>query len=161
MSDHKAGPEADRDSTGTLFIRTLQKGYGQEEVSETGFSARYVKKGESRFLLYREEEEGKTDRMVRILLKDKELVLRKRIPGTPDDAAHLCFQEGAGRECRYLTPAGLMKMESRTRKMVLTEGDDFLKFRMNYSLYMEGELISDYRLTLRWTEDNARRRERE
>ena len=155
MADHKAGPGTDRDSAGSLVIRSMQKGYGHEEVSETGFSARYVKKKGSRFLLYREKVEGEPDRMVRILLRDKELILRKSLPGSPDAFTLLCFQEGAGKECRYFTPAGTMKMESRTRRIIRTEGEDFLKIRMDYSLYMQGEIISDYRLTIRWTEDRG------
>ena len=133
---------------GTLAIRGIRRDGDQEEVNELKTSARYMNKDGKRYLFYREYLEGGIHQQVRLTMTEHEVVLRKKGLGV----SILHFQTGTLKHCRYQTVAGPMDLESRTRKIHGKETSDSLLLRIEYSLYTQGQFLSDYELDLVWRE---------
>ena len=135
--------------TGTLTIRGIRREGDQEEVNELKTTARYLSRDGKRYLFYKEYIEGGAHQQVRLTMTDHEVILKKK--GLGESLLH--FRKGALRPCRYQTVAGPMNLESRTRKIHGKETSDSLLLRIEYSLYMQGQLLSDYELDLIWKEN--------
>ena len=127
-----------------LTVRGVQRGFGQEEVSEITTSADYFIKDGTHYLFYSEKtEEGRT--------------LKNRLTITPDVVelkksgggdSLLRFREGHSETCVYQSPAGALEMVSDTRRIKMHAGEDLLRLTLEYSFYMSGMLVSDYHLTV-------------
>ena len=135
--------------TGTLTIRGIRREGDREEVNELRTTARYISRDEKRYLFYKEYMEGGAHQQVRLTMTDHEVILKKKGLGE----SLLPFRKGSLRPCHYQTVAGPMDLESRTRKIHGKETPDSLLLRIEYSLYMQGQLLSDYELDLIWKEN--------
>ena len=135
--------------TGTLTIRGIRREGDREEVNELRTTARYISRDGKRYLFYKEYMEGGAHQQVRLTMTDHEVILKKK--GLGESLLH--FRKGSLRPCHYQTVAGPMDLESRTRKIHGKETPDSLLLRIEYSLYMQGQLLSDYELDLVWKED--------
>ena len=135
--------------TGILTIRGIRREGDQEEVNELKTTARYISRDGKRYLFYKEYMEGGTHQQVRLTMSDHEVILKKK--GWGESVLH--FRKGALKHCRYQTVAGPMDLESRTRKIHGKETQDSLYLRIEYSLYMHGQLLSEYELDLAWKEN--------
>lgn len=134
---------------GILTIRGIRRDKDQEEINELKTTARYIAKDGKRYLFYKEYLEGGAHQQVRLTIADHEVILRKK--GMGESLLH--FRKGTMKHCRYQTVAGPMDLESRTRKIHGKETSDSLHLQIEYSLYMQGHLLSDYELDLIWKEN--------
>ena len=144
---------------GILKIKGIRREAGQreslpDEVHEQEADARFLRKGEGLHLFYREEAGEGNFWQTRLSVKDKEVILRRTVPGTGAAPTVLHFREGETRVCDYPTVAGLMKLETRTRSVLLTESDHSLSLKMEYSLFLHGERLSDHELTVDFSDIN-------
>ncbi len=141
---------------GILKIRGIRREPGQhgqteslpDDIHEQETGARFLRKDGNLHLFYREETGEGTFCRSRLSIKDKEVILRRTVPGAGSVPTVLHFREGEARVCDYPTVAGLMKLETRTRSLLLTESDHSLSLKMEYSLFLHGERLSDHELTV-------------
>ena len=127
-----------------LTVKGVQRGFGQEEVSEITTFADYFMKNEKHYIFYSETtEEGRTLKN-RLTVSPDVVELKKS--GCGDSL--LRFREGHSETCVYQSPAGALEMVSDTRRIKMHAGEDLLRLTLEYSFYMSGMLVSDYHLTV-------------
>lgn len=127
-----------------LTIRGVRTGPGPEDVSELVTTAEYYDNGVMKYLFYTEYTEDGQLQKNRLTIAPEYIELKK----TGDATSVLTFREGVKKPCIYQTPAGPMEFISDTRRINLRESEDTLTLRMEYSLLLNGELVSDHRLTV-------------
>lgn len=127
-----------------LTIKGVQRGFGQEEVSEIVAAAEYYRKKDRNYLFYTETTEEGFLRKNRLTIGADTVELRKS--GGGDSV--LRFRQGHTEPCVYQSPAGPLPMMSETKKIELEEKKDSLKLRLEYSFSMSGRLVSEYTLTV-------------
>lgn len=138
----------DANRKGTLTIKGTQSGYGASDVSEVTTSANYVVKEGKRYLFYREYLEGGASQQVRMTIEEKEVILKK--VGPLQSTLH--FIKGKSMPCHYMSPVGPMELVSKTRAIKMKEGEHSFFLKLEYSLYMHEQHMSDYNLEIRWEE---------
>lgn len=127
-----------------LTIKGVQKGFGQEEVSEIAATADYYQKKDRHYLFYTETTEGGVLLKNRLTIGPDMVELRKSGGGD----SLLRFRPGHMEPCVYQSPAGPLQMVSETKKIHLETNHSVLKLRLEYSFYMSGMLVSEYTLTV-------------
>ena len=150
MTEGRKRPESWRDASrsGIVKIRGVQSGYGQQDVNEVTTPARYVCRDGKRYLFYREYAESGASQQVRLTISEGEVCLKKSGMGHTE----LTFCKGSKRPCHYQSPVGPMELVSQTRKIRLRESEHHMNLKMEYSLYMHEQILSDYALDIEWRE---------
>ncbi len=127
-----------------LTIRGVQSGFGEEEITEVVTTADYFHKEGTHYLFYSEiTEEGYTVKN-RLTIAPDIVELKKN--GAGDSL--LRFRSGAPEDCRYHSPAGMLLLVSDTKRMEMRLDQQGLLLQLEYSFYMSGMQVSDYRLTV-------------
>lgn len=128
-----------------LTITGIQSAFGQEDASEVITTAEYYGKGHVRYLFYSEYTEEHQVIRNRLTIAPDYIELKKRGNGS----SVLTFREGRMEPCTYQSPAGSMELVSDTRRIDIKEREDDLILHLEYSLIMNGSLMSDYKLTVK------------
>lgn len=127
-----------------LNVKGIQRGFGQEEVSEITTVADYFIKNEKHYIFYSETtEEGRTLKN-RLTISPDVVELKKSGGGD----SLLRFREGHSENCVYQSPAGPLEMVSDTKKIQLHAREHLMRLTLEYSFYMSGMLVSEYQLTV-------------
>lgn len=136
-----------------LTIRGLNIGGEAKEGSlETVTRAEYFKKGESRYLLYEEKQEGFLQPLrSRIKYNDRTLELtRQGLIKT-----HIVFEQGKKTMSRYVVPYGEMTLGIDTDRVGIEEQEDFVKIQAEYDLEIDGEHQAHNKIEILVTEENG------
>lgn len=128
-----------------LTIRGVQSALGQEDISEITTTADYYEKDGKHYLFYQEYTEDHHKIKNRLTIASSHVELRKT--GAGDSI--LVFRKGAMEPCRYQSPVGPMELMSDTRQIILHRHSEYLELHLEYTLSMNGNAMSDYRLTVR------------
>lgn len=127
-----------------LTIRGVQSGFGEEEITEITTIADYFHKDGVHYLFYSEiTEEGYTVKN-RLTVAPDTVELKKTGAGD----SFLRFRTGHSEDCRYHSPAGMLLLVSDTKRLEMRRNRNGLALRLEYSFYMSGMRVSDYRLTV-------------
>lgn len=127
-----------------LNVKGIQRGFGQEEISEITTVADYFIKNEKHYIFYSEmTEQGKTLKN-RLTISPDVVELRKSGGGD----SLLRFREGHSENCVYQSPAGPLEMVSDTKRIQIHVKEHLLRVTLEYSFYMSGMLVSEYELTV-------------
>lgn len=104
----------------------------------------YFQKKETHYIFYTEYGDTGEEIRNRLTLRPGQVELKKSGPGM----SLLVFEVGKRMDCHYDTVAGQMNLVSDTRRIHWEEASGQRKLHMEYSLLMNGQVMSDYQLTV-------------
>ncbi|MGL5437349.1 MAG: DUF1934 domain-containing protein [Lachnospiraceae bacterium] len=128
-----------------IRISGLQMMDSQDDTVEVITAGDYYQKNGKHYIIYDEVMEG-FEGNTRNTLKIAPGTLDVRKHGVA--SAHMLFEQDKKSVTRYATPMGEMLVGISTNQIVLEEGDDALKVKVNYSLDINYEHMSDCNITL-------------
>lgn len=129
-----------------VAIKGLQFGSSDEETNiETVNVAEYYEKGNSRYIIYDEVEEGSRENTKNIIkFKDNVLELTKK--GFVN--VHMVFQENQKNMTNYATPFGDILIGIDARRVSMTEGEKHIQMKVDYALEVNYEHLADCNITV-------------
>lgn len=129
-----------------VAIKGLQFGSSDEETNiETVNVAEYYEKGNSRYIIYDEVEEGSRENTKNIIkFKDNVLELTKK--GFVN--VHMVFQENQKNMTNYATPFGDILIGIDARRVSMTEGEKHIQMKVDYALEVNYEHLADCKITV-------------
>ena len=131
----------------TKEVAVIIEGFqqGQEEPVITKTSGIYHLHGDRHFIQYEEEGqegEGSTKNLIKISATRIELAKRS------NSFAQMNFDLEEKTETVYQTPYGSLFLEIKTNKIQIIETLDNLQIELEYTLYENGEKLSDNRISM-------------
>ena len=118
---------------------------GQETVIKSSFPADYYEKGGSCYILY-EEQAQDSGAVTRNAIKLKGSVLEMTRRG--EIHSRMVFEAGKSHLTDYVTPYGTLRMEILTKALEISRRDNGLEAVLDYTLYLDGQFLSDCELTV-------------
>ena len=127
-----------------LKITGIQTGDLAAEPVVLMVRGEYFQKKGTHYIFYTEYGEFGEKTRNRLTFRPGQVELKKRGTGM----SLLAFETGKKMDCHYHTVAGQMNLVSDTRKIHWEEASGQRKLYMEYSLLMNGQVMSDYQLTV-------------
>ena len=127
-----------------LKITGIQTGYQPVEPVVLVVRGEYFQKKGTHYIFYTEYGDAGEETRNRLTFRPGQVELKKRGTGM----SLLAFETGKKMDCHYHTVAGQMNLVSDTRKIHWEEASGQRKLYMEYSLLMNGQVMSDYQLTV-------------
>lgn len=129
-----------------VAIKGLQFSSEQDESNiETVNVAEYYEKGNSRYIIYDEVEEGSLESTKNIIkFKDNVMELTKK--GFVN--VHMVFQENQKNMTNYATPFGDILIGIDARRVSMTEGEKHIQMKVDYALEVNYEHLADCKITV-------------
>lgn len=129
-----------------VAIKGLQFSSEQDESNiETVNVAEYYEKGNSRYIIYDEVEEGSLESTKNIIkFKDNVMELTKK--GFVN--VHMVFQENQKNMTNYATPFGDILIGIAARRVSMTEGEKHIQMKVDYALEVNYEHLADCKITV-------------
>lgn len=129
-----------------VAIKGLQFSSAQDETNiETVNVAEYYEKGNSRYIIYDEVEEGSLESTKNIIkFKDNVMELTKK--GFVN--VHMVFQENQKNMTNYATPFGDILIGIDARRVSMTEGEKHIQMKVDYALEVNYEHLADCKITV-------------
>lgn len=118
---------------------------GQETVIKSSFPADYYEKSGSCYILY-EEPAQDSGTVTRSAIKLKGSVLEMTRRG--EIHSRMIFEAGKSHLTDYFTPYGTLRMEILTKALEISRRDNGLEAVLDYTLYLDGQFLSDCKLTV-------------
>jgi len=105
----------------------------------------YYVKGDTHYCLYEEQPEG-WEEPHKVMLKWKGAVLERQIRGRIP--SRMAFEPGKCHCDLYHTPCGDLLMETETRRLEITEGQDGVSLVLEYGIKQGGQFVSENRMEI-------------
>lgn len=124
-----------------LTIKGIQKYPGEEPletVTEAG--AEFFLRGQSRYVMFEEIQEGFTE-SVKSMLKIKNNCVELTKKGLIQ--SHMIFEPKALYMTEYKTPFGGMQLGVRTKELRVLESEDVIRIDIKYMLESEEQVMAD------------------
>jgi len=128
-----------------LTITGIQSGFGPEDRTEQITTAEYYNNKGRQYLFYTEYTEEGTAVRCRLAIEPGRVELKK----TGNGESVLIFSKRGMQRCSYQSPAGPLELLSDTHRIEILSDEDCLTVYLEYSLFLHGEPVSDYRLTIK------------
>ncbi len=124
-----------------LTIKGIQKYPGEEPLETvTEVTADYFLRGQSRYVMFEEIQEGFTE-SVKSMLKIKNNCVELTKKGLIQ--SHMIFEPEALYMTEYKTPFGGMQLGVRTRELRVLESEDVIRIDIKYMLESEEQVMAD------------------
>lgn len=114
------------------------------QMLQTDVEGEYFLKNGKHYILYKEESEEK--RITKNLLQISKQVVRLSKTGLLH--TEMIFEENQNHSTSYLTPYGEVKMMIHTKKIDLSEAEDFIKVCISYEILEQDLQISNCNITI-------------
>lgn len=138
-----------------IIFRAVNREPGSEEAiswesprcprTESEARGEYYKKGDTHYCLYEEQPDG-WDEPYKVMLKWKADILERHIRG--GKASHMVFAPGKCHCNFYRTPYGDLLLETETRRLEITQGQDNFFLLLEYGIRQDGQLVSENRMEI-------------
>ncbi len=129
-----------------VAIRGLQFDASEEETNiETVNVAEYYEKGNSRYVVYEELEEG-TAESTKNIIKFKDNVMELTKKGFIN--VHMVFEENRKNMTNYATPFGDILIGIDSKKVSMTEEEKHIRMNVDYALEVNYEHLADCKITV-------------
>lgn len=128
-----------------ITIKGIQLGNQEEEPVITIAAGTYYLTNGRHYIHYEEDVEGSDVKSKNIIkITEKRIILVKK--GVQE--AQLIFDLSEPDQAIYETPYGKLSFRTETSAILLNTLEDKVEVQMEYSLYTEGEKLSDNRLNI-------------
>lgn len=124
-----------------LTIKGVQKYPGETPLETiTEVEAEYFIRGQSRYVMFEEIQEGFTE-SVKSMLKIKNNCVELTKKGLIQ--SHMIFEPGAVYMTEYKTPFGRMQLGVRTRELHVLDAEERIHIDIKYKLESEEQVMAD------------------
>lgn len=124
-----------------LTIKGVQKYPGEEPLETvTKVEAEFFLRGQSRYVMFEEIQEGFTE-SVKSMLKIKNNCVELTKKGLIQ--SHMIFEPEAMYMTEYKTPFGGMQLGVRTKELRVLDAEDIIHIHIKYMLESEERMVAD------------------
>lgn len=129
-----------------IVLGNHDNGDGDVGTIRTTSRGQYFEKGDSRYLLYEEEQEG-FDKTVNNRVKYKEGYVELVKTGLV--RSRMVFEQGKTIMTSYNSPYGELLMGVNTKDIRITEREDMIRIEVDYSLEVDESEMSKSKITIK------------